>query len=238
MPIGRYEISISVNGKTFTEFLKHIKDHILLVYNKKLTNDLQMLNILKTDYVMKYYFSLFLIISLVLGFSSCTDTYDIHPIYPETFKVLESTEFVLVSDSINDTIKYKTEDFKYVYDKSGEIFRAEYQTINLYCTIEGDLDRLNLLKMQLYDDNSLEIELHFKISNAYLKCLNNTICFTDNFINDFELNGIVYKGCWFYNHTDSNGELMNLLIYSQTFGVLRVVNLGDGTIYNRCFNCD
>ena len=187
---------------------------------------------------MRCLFSSFLFIYLVMVFSSCTETNDIHPLYPRIFKVLESSKFVIVSDSLNDTITFNTQDFKYSYERGGAINIIEKQIINLDCTIEGDVDNWNLLKMYVHGDNSLKIELNCRISYAGLSCLNNTSCFTDNFVNEFELNGTIYKGCWFYNRTESNGELTTLLIFSQTYGVLKVVNFANGTVYNRCFECE
>jgi len=190
---------------------------------------------------LNYYFFL-LASNLVLVFTSCEKTIDVHPIYQAAFKPLEATSFVMVCDSFLDTIKYDTEMFSYNYEKKGLYSSTELQNISLYASIKGDLNNIHLLNMDLNpygnEEDLLSIALRFKITNADLTCSNNTDCFFDSFNNDFELNGLTYKQCWFFNYPNSNGDLNTCLIYSPTFGVLRLISGFNGAIYNRCFECE
>lgn len=190
----------------------------------------------------RYYLLFLFAICFMLSIASCEKTIDVHPIYQIAFKPLESTTFYMVCDSLNDTIKYDTQPFIYSYEKKGLYSSTELQTISLYATIEGDLNKVHLLNMDLNpygnEVDLLSIVMKFKITNADLTCQNNTNCFLDSFNNDFEINGLTYKQCFSFNYLNSIGILTTALIYSPSVGVLRLISNSNGAIYNRCFECE
>jgi len=148
------------------------------------------------------YFLFLFAFSSMLVFVSCERTIEIHPIYQAAFKPLEASSFVMVCDSLNDTIEYKTQKFNYSYEKKGLYSSTELQTISLYASIVGDLNNILILNMDLNpygnEEDLLSIEMQFKILNDGLTCTNNTVCFSNNFNNEFNVNGINYINCWFY----------------------------------------
>lgn len=182
-----------------------------------------------------------LTINILLVITSCKKTIDVNTFCVSIFKPLESTRFYMVCDSLNDTIQYDTQLFEYNYEQP-LYSSTEIQSINMDATINGSMNSLKLLRFQLVPegDNNflLLINFHFGIVNGDLVCQNNTLCFTDNFINEFELNGIDYKNCWFYNYPSLSGDLTTYLIYSPTFGVLRLTDYSSGAVYRRCFECE
>lgn len=188
------------------------------------------------------YFLFLFAFSSMLVFVSCERTIEIHPIYQAAFKPLEASSFVMVCDSLNDTIEYKTQKFNYSYEKKGLYSSTELQTISLYASIVGDLNNILILNMDLNpygnEEDLLSIEMQFKILNAGLTCTNNTVCFSNNFNNEFNVNGINYINCWFYNYPNSNGDLATFIVYSPKVGVLRLISGFNGAIYTRCFACE
>jgi hypothetical protein len=181
-----------------------------------------------------------LLLCFILMLSSCTKTADVHPIFQAAFKPIESTTFFMVCDSLADTIKYETNKLNFSYDK-GIYSSTDWQSISVDASIKDEWQYLNLLSLKVedYGTGSYELfmNLNLNIASAAHVFQNNPTGFQANFNNSFVLNGTTYEQCYYNIQTGSTGESYTTIIYSPIYGVLRLVDISNGAVYLRCFEC-
>lgn len=147
----------------------------------------------------------------------------------------------MVCDSLNDTLKYNTQKFSYSYEK-GLYSSTELQNIRLYATVEGDLEKIDLLSIEVNKPSSgpefLIVDLNFNIIRIGTNFKNIPEDYSLVFRDNFEFNGSLYEQSWFCENLNNVGDLTTFLVYSPSVGVLRLVDYSNGSIYYRCFVCE
>lgn len=187
--------------------------------------------------LFKYYCSFFCL-------ASCSETIDINPTIQAAFKNLELSSFVMICDSINDTIEYTTKGFILSYNQT--IYsKREYQNILLYASIEekSAYENFTLLSMECDQSSKAESEIVKTIFTLYkFESIdlfeNKSSAVTINFNKQFVLDGINYENCYIFERPNSDGIQTKYFVYSPIFGFLQVISTNQNLVYRRCFDCE
>lgn len=186
-----------------------------------------------------------LFLASLLFHSSCRKkTIRVNPIIKHVFKPLESTSFVMICDSLPDTIRYETKAIRTYYYQP-LYSQEEYETSTIYASIKDKYSYANFTLLtlgfeQLKEDDGemVNLDFHFYESRWNDAFENKTIDFTKKFNKQFILNGVSYDYCYEIERLNSNGDSIKIFVYSFKHGPLQVVSWPQKLVYRRCFECE
>lgn len=184
---------------------------------------------------------LFIVVNIIC-LNRCTkSSVYINPAIKTIFKPLELATYVLVCDSLSDTLSYHTQGMKIEFSKS-PYTQYEFESVHILGTEKEGNPYMELLSIEFYeqDVDSDELIVNFDLSVGGVHFYLNNLDFnlSQLFNNSYTLNGVEFDNCLVITNYNQNGLAYTSLVYSPINGILLACFRINGPVYLRCFDCE